>query len=57
MLKTKKDIKEYITKELQKEQEFYNSHKDDANIQVIKMCSESKGKIEAYEDLLFYFKH
>lgn len=53
----KLELVNIITEQIEKENQFIKTMENDKNIQIVSMVNQSLGKIQAYEDILYYAKN
>lgn len=53
----KLELIDILNQQIAKEQKFVKRMKDEQNPQIIEMVNRSKGKIDAFEDVLYYAKY
>lgn len=46
-----------LEKQITKEQQFIELAKNEQNPQIVEMVNRSKGKVDAFEDVLYYAKY
>jgi len=53
----KLELIDIMKTQIEKENEFIGSMKNEQNPQIVEMVNQSKGRVDAYENVLYYAQH
>lgn len=53
----KLELIDIMKTQIEKENEFIVSMKNEQNPQIVEMVNQSKGRVDAYENVLYYAQH